>query len=238
MRNRQHGAFVLWTSLILSLIAIDSPLFVGASRDESASDEASTSSLKEGRRTRANEVFSIGNNHYQKKEFNDAIQQYKIAINLNPDVISYYSNLGNCLREVSEYEESIRILQKAVFLNEEHSKSWYNLGVTYQTMGLYIDAISSYNNATMLTPDYLNAHYNKGSNLSLFTFFLILFLFIFILLGLFRLFVRFALYSLNFFILFLIFYVRCKICLFSCSSDFVSFFYFNGEVTFSSANLR
>lgn len=192
MRSRQPSGFVLWTCLILS-IAINSPLFIGASRDKSGSDKPSTSSSKEGRRTRANEVFSIGNNHYQKKEFNDAIQHYKIAINLNPDVISYYSNLGNCLREVSEYEESIRILQKAVFLNEKHSKSWYNLGVTYQTMGLYIDAISSYNNATLLTQDYLNAHYNKGSSLFLSTFFLLFpcyFLFIFILLGLFRLFVR------------------------------------------------
>jgi tetratricopeptide (TPR) repeat protein len=167
--GHRHGGFALWPCLILSVIAINLHLYIAASsasREEKAFKGASTSSSTEDRRIRANEAFSEGNNHYQKKEFDDAIQHYKIAINLNPDVISYYLNLGNCLREVSEYEESVRILQKAVFLNEEHSKSWYNLGVTYQTMGLYNDAILSYNNATSLTPDYLNAHYNKGMNSS------------------------------------------------------------------------
>jgi tetratricopeptide (TPR) repeat protein len=167
--GHRRGSFTLWTCLILSVMAISSPLCLGASRasrDDKSSAAGSARSLEEDRRIRANEMFLIGNSHYQKKEFNDAIQHYKIAINLNPDIISYYLNLGNCLREVSEYEESLRILQKAVFLNEKHSKSWYNLGVTYHTMGLYNDAILSYNNATLLTPDYVNAHYNKGNLLA------------------------------------------------------------------------
>lgn len=81
---------------------------------------------------------------------------------MNPSVSSYYSNLGNCLRETKDYDDSLLVLQKAIYLNVGYSKNWYSLGVTYQHMGRYDEAILAYNNATTISDDFLNAHYNKG----------------------------------------------------------------------------
>ena len=132
-------------------------------------------SVTDGRRSQANEIFLRGNSHYQKGDFARAIEEYKVAIQLNPTAVTYYLNLGNCLREAGSSEDSIIVLQKAVFLNESNPKSWYNLGVTYQTIGMYIEAVEAYNRATLLSDGFVNAHYNKGKLYSIFYFLLPIF---------------------------------------------------------------
>jgi tetratricopeptide (TPR) repeat protein len=108
-------------------------------------------------------AFEMGNSLYKKQDLQEAIQQYKAAIQLDPSSTSFYSNLGNAFREVGEFDESIKALQKALYLNENYAKSWYNLAVTYQTMESYQEAVVSYDVAISLDSTYVNAYYNKGT---------------------------------------------------------------------------
>jgi stress-induced-phosphoprotein 1 len=48
-----------------------------------------------------------GNDFYKKKKFPEAIKLYSEAIELNPDELTYYTNLAAVYVEINELEKAI-----------------------------------------------------------------------------------------------------------------------------------
>lgn len=78
--------------------------------------------------------FNEGNDYYNNKEYEKAIESYKISIdNKENEACSYY-NAGVCFIKLKRYDEAIVMLKKALKLQKE-SKYFFNLAYCYAIKG-------------------------------------------------------------------------------------------------------
>lgn len=90
------------------------------------------------------QLFSAGN-------YSGAINQYKKAIELNPDP-RYYNRLGIALRRDNRENEAVDAFRKAVELDPTYSVGYVGLGGAYVSLGRFDDAIEAYTTALELDP--------------------------------------------------------------------------------------
>src|SRR5574341_787903 len=96
-----------------------------------------------------------GNMHYKQGEFEDAINAYNKAIQLDPTLGWAYSNLALTYLTLGQFAEAILKKKKSVgFLNtnEEKAISWNGLGNVYRCINDYANAVAAYQKAAELDP--------------------------------------------------------------------------------------
>jgi lipoprotein NlpI len=81
-----------------------------------------------------------------KKEKKDvylelAINDFRTAIRLNPEMSSAYNGLGIALFESGFVDESVRSWEKALALNPQSIQTHYNLGMAFLDQGKKADAL-------------------------------------------------------------------------------------------------
>jgi len=112
-----------------------------------------------------------GGAYGNKRMFDDAIAEFKKAIEINPDYAKAYNSLGIIYGEKGMYNEEIAEYKKAIAINPNYAEAHYNLGITYEHNPEGIrygrgsklnDAIAEYKKATAINPNYVKAHYNLG----------------------------------------------------------------------------
>lgn len=105
----------------------------------------------------------IGNDFYKKKQFDEAIEHYTKAWELNKD-ITYLNNIGAAKFEKGDYQGAIETCQKAIEEGRElradfklMAKAYTRIGTAYEKMGDLTQAIEFYNKSLMehRTPDAL-----------------------------------------------------------------------------------
>ena len=67
--------------------------------------------------------------------YDEAIFKLKIAINLNPDEVSYYYALGNILGKAGRYEEAVPYFEMSLKLDPGNVYAHKVLGITYARIG-------------------------------------------------------------------------------------------------------
>jgi len=96
---------------------------------------------------------SKGNLHYKNNEFNEAINSYNTAIQLDHAFGQPYNNLALVYLKLSRLPESIVLLQKSVLLpgtNQEKSDAWNRLGTIYRRINDVAKAEYAYQKADEL----------------------------------------------------------------------------------------
>ncbi|KAE8145845.1 hypothetical protein BDV25DRAFT_163740 [Aspergillus avenaceus] len=105
----------------------------------------------------------LGNDFYKKKQFDEAIQHYEKAWELNKD-ITYLNNLGAAKFEKGDLQGTIEVCQKAIEEGREvradfktMAKSYARIGTAYEKLGDLTQAIEFYNKSLTehRTPDAL-----------------------------------------------------------------------------------
>jgi len=105
----------------------------------------------------------IGNDFYKKKQFDEAIEHYTKAWELNKD-ITYLNNIGAAKFEKGDYQGTIETCQKAIEEGRElradfklMAKAYTRIGTAYEKMDDLTQAIEFYNKSLMehRTPDAL-----------------------------------------------------------------------------------
>ncbi|KAL2010872.1 hypothetical protein VTN00DRAFT_3590 [Thermoascus crustaceus] len=93
----------------------------------------------------------IGNDFYKKRQFDEAIEHYSKAWELNKD-ITYLNNIGAAKFEKGDYQGAIEICQKAVDEGREMradfkmiAKAFARIGTAYERLGELSQAIEFYN---------------------------------------------------------------------------------------------
>nr|AAB49720.1 transformation-sensitive protein homolog [Acanthamoeba castellanii] len=112
------------------------------------------------------EEKELGNQAYKKKDFDTAIVHYKKAFELDPDNMTYLTNLAAVYMEQKNYEECVNTCTEAIEVGRRVfadykliSRAFHRKGNAYMKMEKYAEAIDSYNRALTehRNPDSLNA---------------------------------------------------------------------------------
>jgi tetratricopeptide (TPR) repeat protein len=106
--------------------------------------------------------FKQGNAFYFDKQYEEALDSYNKAIEINPDYVPAWHNRGRPLSRLKRYKEAFDSYNKAIEINSDYFLSWYNRGIVLRKLGRYEEAFDSYNKAVEINPNYVSAWYNRG----------------------------------------------------------------------------
>jgi tetratricopeptide (TPR) repeat protein len=108
----------------------------------------------------------IGRQAIDAKRWNEALNAYNKAIELNPNDASAYNNRGLAYDNLDKNDLAIADYSKAIELNPEYGDAFNNLGKTFSRVGNYHRAILYYDRAIELNRKDADAYYNRGDAFS------------------------------------------------------------------------
>lgn len=110
----------------------------------------------------ATAYYEKGNNYYEQGDYDRAIENYNMAIILNPNFLECYFNRALCYYNKKNYDKSIEDYSKAAELDPDNPMIYNNRGDAYYRKQDFERAIADYDKAISINPNYLKAHYNRG----------------------------------------------------------------------------
>lgn len=105
---------------------------------------------------------NLGDYYSRHGDYQKAIEEFKSAIELNPDYGDAYHNLGNAYREIGNNEEAIANYQKALSLNPNLWQSHQNLAARYFELGEFGLALQELEKAVKINPQNPALYINLG----------------------------------------------------------------------------
>ncbi|MGQ3887906.1 tetratricopeptide repeat protein [Legionella sp. CNM-1927-20] len=91
-----------------------------------------------------------------------AIENFKKALELDPNNPIIYNNLANSYKKNYQFNEAILNYQKAIKLAPDYAQAHNNLASIYAMQGLSQQALHHYHLALKNAPDFAAAHFNLG----------------------------------------------------------------------------
>ena len=110
----------------------------------------------------AGSYYKIANDYYEKGDYEKAIENYNMAILLNPLFSEAYFNRALSYYQLKNYDKSIADYTEAAELDPKNPIIFNNKGDAYYRKQDYTSAIKDYDKAIMLNPNYLKAYYNRA----------------------------------------------------------------------------
>ncbi|MBF0194759.1 MAG: tetratricopeptide repeat protein [Magnetococcales bacterium] len=111
---------------------------------------------------RAKDIFNRGVHLQQNGKLEEAVEQYKKCLSMQPDHEGVLSNLALALQQQGKLQEALIYSQKAIEINPEHATTHYNHAIIRQELGELDGAIEGLQKAISIEPNNSNAHYNLG----------------------------------------------------------------------------
>ncbi|MDE6202675.1 MAG: tetratricopeptide repeat protein [Lachnospiraceae bacterium] len=146
-----------------------------ASKEESSSngiigetlnaiDSLNEQLLKDTEKEQSPEAFYQKGNVYRRLEkYEEAINAYTKAIELNPEYSAAYNSCGLTYNKLGRYAEAINDFTKAILINPKYATAYNNRGFAHKAIGEYAEAIADYEKAIELNPKYSIAYNNLGA---------------------------------------------------------------------------
>lgn len=127
-------------------------------------DSLNNQLLKDAEKEETSEAYLKKGRIYRRMEkYEEAIEAYTKAIELDPNVSEAYNNRGATYYVMGEYEKAIEDYSQAIKNDPDFSQAYNNRGVVYYERGEYEKAIKDYIKAIELNPNYSRAYSNKGA---------------------------------------------------------------------------
>ncbi len=109
--------------------------------------------------------FNLGAAMGSRGQFDEAITQYRKALEINPNFAEAYNNLGAALASRGQFDEAIASCRKALAIEPNNADFYSNLGMALAGAGRMDDAVAEYRMAVELNPGEAKSHYNLGNAL-------------------------------------------------------------------------
>ncbi len=110
----------------------------------------------------ANDYFNQGNQFKQSEQYQDAVEAYEKAIELNPNFSWYYHNLAEVFFELEEWEKASNCFHKACEINPNSEWSFYQLGEVLVQQGQLEEAIAVFQTAIEINSGYAEFYSSLG----------------------------------------------------------------------------
>ena len=108
----------------------------------------------------------IGRQAIDAHRWNEALNAYDKAIEINPNDASAYNNRGLVYDNLDKNDMAIADYKKAIELNPNYGDAFNNLGKTYGRHGDYQRAVLYYDRAIEINKKDADAYYNRGDAFS------------------------------------------------------------------------
>jgi tetratricopeptide (TPR) repeat protein len=104
-----------------------------------------------------------GNELFNAKEFQKAIEAYDHAIRVNPNIAEAYHIRGLSKAKLGQYANSIKDFDHATRINPNYHLAYHNRGGSKATLGRYTAAIEDYNHVIRINSNYHLAYCGRGA---------------------------------------------------------------------------
>ena len=121
--------------------------------------------IPEGPILEAEEHFNKGVSFRNLGLLDDAIKEYREAVQIKPDYAGAHYNLGIVLKDKGLFNDAIQEYREALRIKTDFSEAHYGLGVVLKDKGLLDDVIEEYREALRIKTDFSEAHIGLGSAL-------------------------------------------------------------------------
>lgn len=110
----------------------------------------------------ARDYWELGRANNLQERYDEAVEQFKMAVELNPNFGPAWFGWGKALHRMKKYEAALDSFSKALRFNSDpvHTRHWQ--GLALRRLERYDEAIDTLEKATELNPQYSPAWYNKA----------------------------------------------------------------------------
>ncbi|MDQ6600342.1 tetratricopeptide repeat protein [Bacillus salipaludis] len=104
----------------------------------------------------------LGYAYFLNDNNDEAIKQYKMALDLDKNYFNAYFNLGLVYNEENRLNDSIKMAQKATEISPKDYKGWLLKGMSFRKLKMYKDSIKALNEANRLMPSNTDIIFEVG----------------------------------------------------------------------------
>src|SRR6185369_1306644 len=112
---------------------------------------------------RAEALKEQGNTHYDRGDYQQAIDAYQNAVKLDANDADVYNNLGAAYFNLNQATAAAAAFQKSISLKSDDADAFNNLGASLYRAGRYQQASEAFQNAVRLIPNDADALNNLGA---------------------------------------------------------------------------
>ena len=98
-----------------------------------------------------------------KRLFDKVIENYTMAITINPNYAGAYNNRGNTYVNKGLYDKAIEDFTIAISITPNFAEAYNNRGIVYFNVAQYDRAIEDYTKAIAMNPNFAEAYNNRGN---------------------------------------------------------------------------
>jgi tetratricopeptide (TPR) repeat protein len=111
-------------------------------------------------------LFDAGLQLAQQEKYADAIEQYKKALEKDPEQANILGNMADCYSKIDKNQEALELYQKAVAIKPDDAALFTNLGVILSKLGKNTESQEAFKKAAALNPaSSAQNFYNIGATL-------------------------------------------------------------------------
>ncbi len=103
---------------------------------------------------KAKELMDKGSNYFDKGKYNEAINVYKRALDLEPNNIDLLIKIGLSYRHLEEYDRAIDYYDRVLDIEPDNKTALNNIGYTKECQGQIEEAIDLYKKSLEIDPSY------------------------------------------------------------------------------------
>ena len=92
--------------------------------------------------------------HQCVENYDQAAFFYKKAIDIKPDYLDAWVNLGSTLKKQGQLDEAKEAYTKAITINPDNIAAYYNMGNVLGEQGKLPEALQAYNKTISINPEF------------------------------------------------------------------------------------
>jgi len=117
-----------------------------------------------GQKGAAKTYFDRGYDQYEHGQYEEAIRNFTLALNADPDAYLAYYNRGLAQNKLGNYDAAIADFTRTLIIDHTYVYAVYARALAKYKKGDYDGSIADSNDAIHLNPSYMDAYYNRGNS--------------------------------------------------------------------------